>query len=127
MPAVGGSIESVSIRGRLFPVASDADVTRNLGGHQNEVQMNGDGTARKVMTRVAWTLEGVQVEVNDARADSEFLLEIAASPEWVPITITLANGSTYQGTGTISDPVAVSTQSATSTITLSGPGTLTQQ
>ena len=47
MPAVGGSIESVTLNGRPFPVAADAEAQRKLGGWENEVQANGDGfTAR---------------------------------------------------------------------------------
>lgn len=125
--AVGGSIESISIRGRLFPVAADAEANKKLGGFENEVQSNGDGTARIVKTRVPWMLDGVSVEINDSRADAEFLQEIADGLVFVPITITLASGVTYQGTGTITSEVQSSSQNATASITLSGQGTLTQQ
>lgn len=126
-PAIGGSIESISIRGRLFPVASDAEATKKLGGFENEVQSNGDGGARLVKTRIPWGIDGVQVEISDARADAEFLQEIADAHDWVPITITLASGVTYQAKGTVAGEVGSSTQNATASITLSGPGTLTQQ
>lgn len=127
MPAVGGSIESVSIRGRLFPVAADAEVNKKMGGFENEVAPNGDGTARKIMTRVAWKLDGVQVEINDAKGDAEFLQEVADSPNYETITIRLASGVTYQGEGTIEGEVQASSQSTTATIALGGPGKLTQQ
>lgn len=127
MPAIGGSIESISIRGRLFPVASDAEASKMLGGFTSEVQANGDGTARLVKSRVPWSVDGLQIEINDTRADHEFLTEIADSLEWVPITITFASGMTYQGTGQIVDEISSSSQSATATIKLSGPGTLSAQ
>jgi hypothetical protein len=127
MPATGGSIESMSIRGRLFPVASDAEANKKLGGFENEVAANGDGTARLIKTRVPWSIEGLQIEVNDARADHEFLQEIADGFEFVAITMTLAGGVTYQGTGQLTDVVQASSQSATATVTVMGPGTLTQQ
>ena len=127
MGAVGGSIEKISIRGRVFPVAADAEVNRKLGGFETEVQSNGDGTVRKIMTRMPWLLDGVQVEVNDTRADLEFLQEIADSQDLVSITITYASGTTYQGTGTITGEIQASSQSATATISLSGQGSLTQQ
>lgn len=125
--AVGGSIESVSIRGRLFPVAADAEANRKLGGFENEVQSNGDGSARLVKTRVPWLIDGLQLEVNDSRADAEFLQEIADGLVLVPITITLASGVTYQGDGTITSEVQSSSQNATAAVTLSGQGKLTQQ
>lgn len=127
MPAVGGSIQSISIRGRIFPVASDAEANKKLGGFENEVQANGDGTARLIKTRVPWSIEGLQIEINDARADHEFLKEIADSQEFVAITMELASGVVYQGDGQIVDEVTASSQNATAEIKLMGPGTLTQQ
>jgi hypothetical protein len=127
MPAVGGPIENISIRGRLFPVASDAEATKMLGGFTSEVQSNGDGTARLVKSRVPWSIDGLQVEINDARADHEFLQEIADGHDFVPITMTLASGVCYQGTGIVADEIGSSSQNATATIKLSGPGNLTQQ
>lgn len=127
MPAVGGSIQSVTIRGRVFPVASDAEANKKLGGFENEVQANGDGTARKIMTRVPWSIDGLQVEISDARADHEFLQEIADELDYVPVEMELASGVVYAGTGTITDEVQASSQSATATINLMGPGTLAQQ
>lgn len=127
MATVGGSIESISIRGRLFAVAADAEANRKLGGFENEVQPNGNGTARLVKTRVAWILDGLTVEINDDRADHEFLQEIADGNDFVPITITLASGVTYQGTGTITGEMQMGTQASTAQLSLSGPDVLTQQ
>lgn len=127
MAAVGGSIESVSIRGRLFPVASDAEAQMKLGGFENEVQANGDGTARMIKTRVPWGLSGLQLEINDARSDLEFLKEIADGQDFVTVTITMASGITYQGSGTITDEVQRSTQNATASVAFMGQGSLTQQ
>lgn len=127
MPAVGGSIQSISIRGRIFPVASDAEANKKLGGFENEVQANGDGTARLVKTRVPWAIDGLQIEINDDRADHEFLQEIADGLEFVSITMELASGTVYEGTGTITDEVQASSQNATATIKVGGPGSLSAQ
>jgi hypothetical protein len=127
MGAVGGSIESISIRGRLFPVAADAEATKKMGGIENEVASNGDGTGRLLKTRVPWMLDGIAVEVNDDRGDAEFLQEIADGLEFVPISITFASGRTFQASGTVTGEVAASSQSATATVSLSGPGSMSQQ
>jgi hypothetical protein len=125
--AIGGSIESLTIRNRLFPVAADAEASRKLGGFENEVSANGDGGARLIKTRVPWSLTGVEVEVNDSRADAEFLKEIADGHDFVPITITFVSGITYQADGQITDALEVSSQKATAAISLMGPGEMTQQ
>lgn len=128
MAATGGSIESVSIRGRQLAVAADADVNMQLGGDNNETQMNGDGrTRRKIKTPVAWMLEGVAFSIDDDRGDLEFLQEIADETKDEVIVITQANGVSYQGVGTIDGEIKKSTQNTTAPVTLSGPGKLTQQ
>lgn len=125
--AVGGSIAAVSLRGRLFPVAADADGDRKLGGFENEVQANGDGSARIVKTRVPWSHGGIVVEVNEDRADHQFLKEIADSKDYVEMTIEYASGAVYMGMGMITGEVKFSSQKSTAEINLMGPGELTQQ
>ena len=127
MAAVGGSIESISLGGRIFAVAADAEAERKLGGFENEVQANGDGTARLIKTRVPLAISGLTVEVDDFRGDAEFLQALADRPDFFPIAITYASGLVYQGTAQIVDETASSSQNATASISLSGPGRLTKQ
>ena len=127
MAAVGGSIESVSIGGRLFPVTADADAARSLGGFTNDVQANGNGTARIIKTRVPWAISGLTVEVDDVRADQEFLQAAADNNEFEVIVITLASGAVYQGLGTVTDKIEYSTTKTTADISLMGPAKLTAQ
>lgn len=127
MSAVGGSIESVNLSGRVFPVASDAEVQRKLGGFENEVQANGDGSARVIKTRVPLSLNGVTIQIDDSRDDQKFLQELANANDFFVISITYASGFTYQGTAQLVDELPTSSQSATMPISLSGPGILTRQ
>lgn len=124
MAAVGGSIQSLAIDGRIFPVASDAEANKSLGGFQNEVQSNGDGTARKIMTRVPWMIDGLQVEINNTKGDHEFLQEVANRQDFVSMELELADGTIYAGSGTIVDEIQASSQNTTATIKVSGPGNL---
>ncbi len=127
MSAIGGSIESITLNGREFPVAADAEAQRKLGGFENEVQANGDGSAREIKTRVPLSIDGLTVEVDDSRGDHEFLQEFADSSGFKPIAITYASGITYQGSATIVGEMQSSSQSATAAVSLMGPGTLTKQ
>lgn len=127
MATVGGSIEEVSFRGRVFAVASDADATVKLGGDENEVKSNGDGTARMVKTVVPWSMSGVELDVDQIRGDQTFLQELADGSEFVTVTITLADGTVLQGSGIVSDELGFSTQNSTVGITAGGPGKLTPQ
>lgn len=125
--AVGGSIESVSIKGREFPVAADADASQKLGGKENENQMNGNGTARLIKTTVPWSITGIVASIDDTRGDQQFLQEIADSLEYVPMSVTYASGVTVQGTGQITGELVFSSQASTVTLEIGGPGKLTAQ
>lgn len=127
MPAVGGSIESVTLDGRIFGVAADAEAQRKLGGFENEVQANGNGTARLVKTRVTWSLDGLSLEIDDDRGDHEFLQSLSDRNDFFPVLVTLASGADYQGTGQIVGEMQASSQSATGAVSLMGPGVLTRQ
>lgn len=125
--SVSGSIQDISINGREFAVAADADANMKLGGFENEYQANGNGTARQVKTRTPWSLTGVAVSIDADQGDLEFLQEIADGNDNVPIAITYASGAVYQGEGSITGEVQESSQNGTATIELGGPGKLTKQ
>ena len=127
MAAVGGSIESLTLDGRNFAVAADAEAQRKLGGFENEVQANGDGTARIIKTRVPLSLDGVVVEIEDARGDQEFLQDLTNRNDYFPIAITYASGDTYQATAQLVGESPASSQSATAPVSLMGPGVLSKQ
>ena len=124
---IGGSIESVSIDNQLFAVAADADATMSIGGFSNEIQPNGNGTSRIIKTRVAWAITGLMIAIDDDADNWTFLQNIADGNTYVPVTIRMASGVVYQGSGTITDNLERSTQGATVSLSLGGQGKLTQQ
>lgn len=125
--AVGGSIQSLTISGRNFAVAADADANRKLGGFENEMESNGDGTAREIKTRVPWSLSDLDVVIDDANEDQEFLQAHADSIGFVPITVTFADGSIYQGSGKVTGENPMSAMGAKASIGIQGEGKLTKQ
>ena len=127
MAAIGGSIESVTVDGRIFPVAADADAARKLGGKENENQPNGDGSTRLIKTRVAWSLDGLTLSIDDSRGDHEFLQARSNANSYFPLAFTYPSGIVYQGTGQIVGELQSSSQSATAAVGFGGPGELTSQ
>jgi len=123
----GGSIIEVSLKGRIFPVAADAESNRKLGGWENEVESNGDGSARIIKTRVPLLLDGITLEIDDARGDQEYLQARAAESDFFPIAITYASGDTYSGSAQITGEIQKGSKNTTAQITLSGPGDLRRQ
>lgn len=127
MAAVGGSIDSVTLDGRIFAVAADAEAQRKLGGFENEVQSNGDGTARLIKARVPLSIDGLTIEIDDDRGDHEFLQELSNRNDFFPVALTYASGATYQGTAQLVGETQASSQNATAAVSLMGPGILTKQ
>jgi hypothetical protein len=127
MSAVGGSIESLILDGRIFSVTADSEATRKPGGWEIEVQANGDGTARIIKTRVPLSLDGIVIQCDDSRGDQEFIEELKNRHDFFPIGIVYPSGITYQGQAQITGENGHSSQSATIPISLMGPGKLTKQ
>jgi hypothetical protein len=130
--AIGGSIKNISIKGREFPVAADADGERDLGGYTNEVQSNGDKTVRVIKLVKPWNVGGLAVSTDDNRSDQEFLQGIADGKDagddgLYDCTITFVDNNTYQGRGIIVGDLKKSTKNATCELALSGSDTLTKQ
>lgn len=127
MAALGGSIAAVSIDGRNFAVAADADVTLTLGGKKTTPQPNGNGTARYTAEVTVWGLKGIDVAIDHDQDDLGFLQRNADAMTPVNCTITLIDGTTFQGKGIVADDHDYSTAKATAGLTLMGEGQLTPQ
>lgn len=128
MPAIGGSFIAVGINGRNFVVAADSDGTRSLGGPEITVEANGDGqTARPIRVAKTWSMEDLNLEIDDTRGDQEYLETQRALNDFIALDFTEASGVVYQGQGQITGEIKRSTQSATASVSFMGPGQLTQQ
>jgi hypothetical protein len=125
--ASGGSIEEVSIAGRSFAVPADNEAQIGIGGFNNEVQMNGNGTARLIKLRVPNKLDGLLVQCDHSNGDLEFLQERADSSDFFVFSCTLADGTVYQGVSQIVDEVLGSSQNVTAAVSIQGPQKLTRQ
>ena len=124
MAVSGGSMISVTFAGRLFVVTADASVSRGLGGMTNENRANGDGSARPIKTRVLWSMEGLVVEIDDDRADQEYLQNLSDGVEYFPCVFSYGSGVDYTGLGQFEGDIVYANENAAATIALKGPGKL---
>lgn len=127
MTAVGGPIDNITLRGRYFSVSEDAESNRKIGGFENEVQMNGDGTGRLIKTRVPWGNDGVTVACDDDNGDQEYLQTLANENGFWEITVGYVSGAIWQGDGQIVGEIAYSSKNATASVALQGTGIFTKQ
>ena len=127
MPAVGGPIDSVSIDGRSFAVAADADTNRDIGGDNNTVETNGNKTGRILKATMPWKVDGLSLSVDDFLGDHEFLQNIADTSIFHIIRMTYASGAVWQGSGTITGELKYASANTTMPIEFSGELNFTQQ
>lgn len=125
--AVGGSVIGVSINGRHFSAASDADAGRMLGGSTNEVESNGDGTGRLIKTTVPWSVEGLNISIDDDNGDAEFLQDLADGNVFVPMLFTFAAGNDYSGDGQLVGDFPTQNGNQTAAVSIKGAGKLSKQ
>lgn len=126
MTAIGGDIESVSLDGREFAVASENDAARQLGGFSNEVKMNGNSTFRVSQKRMPSKIDSLELSCDNDSEDQEFLQRKADAGEAMVTVITYADGNSYEGSMVITGEVEYSNAESTCTLTLEGAG-LSQQ
>jgi hypothetical protein len=127
MPPVGGSVISVSIGGRQFAVPADAAITIKVGGNENELPSNGDGTSRLIKTRVPGMLTGIVLSIDDSQQDFEYLQSVADSNVLTTIVAELASGAIWTGNGIIVGELPTDTQATTATFDFHCEGALVQQ
>jgi phosphate-selective porin len=130
--STGGSILEVSIKDRVFSVAADADLTVDIGGYSGETQMNGDGTGRPILTRKAWSITGITININEAQGDHDFLQDCmdgvgAGDDGYFDCTVTFTDGRVRQGRGKPQGELAKSTMNTTAAVAFGGPGKLELQ
>ena len=121
---IGGSIESISLAGRSFAVPADLEANVTIGGFKNERRANGNGTGRNVRQRMPWKIAGLQVAMSFANGDPAFLQNLADGPDFA-VTVTFADDSVLNGTGSIEGDLTFSSQASTASLELAGSGTLT--
>src|SRR6056297_2520742 len=95
--AIAGAIRNLSINGRGFKVAHDGSGDKDIGGRNNEIQMNGDGSTRTIQTVMPGSINDLQIDIDDSLGDQEFLQELADSGVAVPVVATYADNVSYTG------------------------------
>jgi hypothetical protein len=152
-----GSIRSITISGREFPVDAKSDAKLSLGGWENSVELSASGASMITQQRSAWSLTDVDVVISDDRGDlgflagvfnsvvssvglgslaipeppkgpdREFLAKFIESARFAPIIATLADETSWAGHGTIVGPVPTSTMKGTASLSFMGNGKMVKQ
>ena len=104
--SIYGAMRSLTINGRGFKVAHDGSGNKAIGGRNNEIAMNGDGSFRVIQTVMPGSFSDVQVQTDDSRGDHEFLQELSNEGLPVPVVATYAANISYTGDLVISGEIA---------------------
>lgn len=118
--AAGGAIESIVINGRRFTCDAEDEPSVELGGYNNEVKANADGTSRVTKTRVVGSITGLNLVMDLDRGDPDFIKETKDDLEMVAVTATLVDGSLISGEAQIVDASALNVKDNTMEVSLNG-------
>lgn len=104
--SIAGAMRSLTINGRGFKVAHDGSGNKAMGGRNNEVAMNGDGSFRVIQTVMPGSFSDIGVESDDSRGDQEFLQELSNDGLPIPVVSTYAANISYTGDLVIAGEIA---------------------
>lgn len=128
MTAVGGDLEAISINDVIYPVASEVDVGRMLGGDKNTVESNGDESARLIKTKYPWSITGLLLAVDDKNAnDQQNLQDVADLDDFVDVVLFTKSGAKWNGQGQIVGDISWANQKTVASVDLNGQGRLVRQ
>lgn len=120
MTVVAGSVRECSINSQIYQSPADTAVKINTGADSNEVVPTGSGPPILQKTKMPAGAEGLVVAIDNDSNDLKSLTDIANGSEFVPVTITLMDNSTYSGDMQIVDGVNYDTQKGTCELKLAG-------
>lgn len=123
----GGTIESISFAGRDWTCPADNEAQIGIGGFTAEVLMNGNKTSRTILTAMPNKIDGLLVSIDHSDGDLIWWQEKSNAKIDDVLTITLVDGSVYQGQAHVVGEVLGSTQSSTAAVSFAGPGELSLQ
>ncbi len=116
------SINHNVVGNRTLAVQSDQGITFDIGGYQGERQTNGNLTGHKKQTAKPWMLEGLQVEIDMANQDLEYMQAVSDSPVDAVFTWQHIDGFVYKMTGSVEGEVKYDSNSGYLPLALSGNG-----
>lgn len=123
--AIHGALRDFTIKGRPFKVVTDGPGSKNIGGRNNEVQMNGDGSYRIIQSVVPGAFADIQIEIDDSRNDQEFLQGIADDGLAISCVATYASNISFAGKLTITGEITADESTGIASLSFMG-GILTQ-
>jgi hypothetical protein len=113
-----GTLKSISLNARSFSVPDDCDVNIDLGGYENEIKRNGDGSDRQVKTMKPGGISGVQVIGGDDVL--EYIHGIKQQNEFADVALELVGGRQYSGRVQISGQLQESSMNGVISFDLAG-------
>lgn len=97
--ARGGAARQAIISGREFDPANESSPTIILSGVTKENMATGNGSMHTNSNRKLGGVDDLSLSLDGSRNDLEYLQELANGDEDFSLSVTLANGNTYSGTG----------------------------
>lgn len=116
----GGDIRQFKINGKEFDVPTGAELSIIPPGFTNSYSSTGNGNVTGTQARTPAKISGVQVSIDNSNDDYGFLCNIRDKGEFIPVTITLADATAWNGTLGIQGDLSYSSSSGVASFELAG-------
>jgi hypothetical protein len=101
MAARGGDVRQYLISGREFDPVGGSSPTIILAGYINENMPTGNGKIHTMAKRKLGGFDGGVISLDATRKDQEFIQNLINGQNAFNVSVTLASGKTYSGSGKI--------------------------
>jgi hypothetical protein len=101
MAARGGDVRQYLISGREFDPVGGSSPTIILAGYTNENLPTGNGKIHTLAKRKLGGFDGGVISLDATRKDQEFIQNLINGQNAFNVSVTLASGKTYSGSGKI--------------------------
>jgi hypothetical protein len=101
MAARGGDVRQFLISGREFDPVGGSSPTIILAGYINENLPTGNGKIHTMAKRKLGGFDGGVISLDATRKDQEFIQNLINGQNAFNVSVTLASGKTYSGSGKI--------------------------
>ncbi|MGL4981724.1 MAG: hypothetical protein ACRC4W_02495 [Treponemataceae bacterium] len=120
MAKASGPFQSHTLDNRRFTCDAEDSAELTPQGKTNEVKPNGDGSNRVVQKRVAGVIEGINLVIDPARGDLEFLQNLRDSGDFFDYSGTDNGDNVWAGKVQITSEVKLAATENTVEISLAG-------
>lgn len=116
----GGDITQFKLKGRELDIIAEASIELILSGFDNTFVPTGNGKIHGTRKRVLAGIDGIDISIDNAKGDLEYIADIKNAGEQVAVNISIADGTAWTGSLGIEGELKYSASDGKASFTMRG-------